>query len=86
MEHHASCSPSDRSLIWKCTQCGLEEPATQHTEADSDLYEEMDLWRTRATRAETELLRTQEELLRCIDSKPRLIARINELEAQPKKD
>jgi hypothetical protein len=78
-KHHPSCKPGDRALIFKCSQCGLEESGEQHTAADIELYEEMDAWRARATRAD-------EDLLRCIDSKPALIARINELEAQAAKD
>ena len=27
MSHHASCTPNDRTLIWKCYQCGEEESA-----------------------------------------------------------
>jgi hypothetical protein len=27
MTHHPSCKPNDKSLVWKCGQCGLEEPA-----------------------------------------------------------
>jgi hypothetical protein len=31
MSHHQSCKPTDKSLIYKCSQCGLEEPA-EHLE------------------------------------------------------
>ena len=27
MAHHPSCRPNDRNLIYKCDQCGMEEPA-----------------------------------------------------------
>ncbi len=26
-EHHASCKPSDRDLVWLCNQCGGHESA-----------------------------------------------------------
>ena len=26
-EHHPSCRPSDRNLVWHCSQCGLIELA-----------------------------------------------------------
>ncbi len=27
-EHHPSCRESDKDLVWHCSQCGLNEPAT----------------------------------------------------------
>lgn len=68
MKHHPSCIPMHRSLIFKCSQCGLEESGDAHLESDDQM--------------ERELLRTQEDLLRCLDSKVQLIARINDLELQ----
>jgi hypothetical protein len=26
-EHHPSCTPNDRDLVWHCNQCGLNESA-----------------------------------------------------------
>ncbi len=26
-QHHPSCKPSDRDLVWICAQCGGHEPA-----------------------------------------------------------
>lgn len=27
VSHHPSCRPSDRDLVWHCSQCGENEPA-----------------------------------------------------------
>jgi uncharacterized membrane protein YqiK len=29
-EHHASCKDSDKVLVWRCAQCGLDEPAYEY--------------------------------------------------------
>ena len=88
-KHHPSCKPNDRALIFKCSQCGLEESATHlediradlantqrdfeaardaldkfkkhHEVIDTELYEEMDMWRARATRAEGALQQERAE-------------------------
>lgn len=28
-QHHPSCKPSDRELVWLCNQCGGHEPASE---------------------------------------------------------
>jgi hypothetical protein len=42
-EHHASCRPSDKNLVWHCSQCGLNEPVDAEALARSfhEIYERL---------------------------------------------
>jgi hypothetical protein len=40
-EHHPSCTPNDRSLVWHCNQCGLDESAEDFIDSLSESYEEL---------------------------------------------
>jgi len=40
-EHHASCQPSDKELVWHCCQCGLNESAEQLETENRELAEQL---------------------------------------------
>jgi hypothetical protein len=48
-EHHPSCRESDKDLVWHCSQCGLNEPASEQPE--EQMAEQLHVWYLEATQA-----------------------------------